>query len=75
VRPQLADGGYCLQIWRVAANILNKQSRIDDKARFSRLGAGKGQQILTVKTSMLRNVIKGIGIPDFVNTLMKLRVP
>jgi hypothetical protein len=25
-RPQVADGGDGLQIWRVAANILNKQS-------------------------------------------------
>jgi hypothetical protein len=25
-RPQVADGGDSLQIWRVAANILNKQS-------------------------------------------------
>jgi hypothetical protein len=24
-RPQVADGGYALQIWRVAANILNKR--------------------------------------------------
>jgi hypothetical protein len=26
-RPQVADGGDGLQIWRVAANILNEQSR------------------------------------------------
>jgi hypothetical protein len=25
--PQIADGGESLQIWRVAANILNKQLR------------------------------------------------
>jgi hypothetical protein len=30
-RPQVADGGDGLQIWRVAANILNKQSRTIDK--------------------------------------------
>jgi hypothetical protein len=30
-RPQVADGGNGLQIWRVAANILNKQSRTADK--------------------------------------------
>jgi hypothetical protein len=31
-RPQVADGGDGLQIWRVAANILlNKQSRTADK--------------------------------------------
>jgi hypothetical protein len=26
-RPQVVDGGDALQVWRVAANILNKQSR------------------------------------------------
>jgi hypothetical protein len=31
VRPQVADGGDGLQIRRVAANILNKQSRTADK--------------------------------------------
>jgi hypothetical protein len=31
-RPQVADGGEGLQIWRVAANILlNKQWQTDDK--------------------------------------------
>jgi hypothetical protein len=37
-RPQAADGGDSLQIWRVAANILNKQSRTADKGWFSSLG-------------------------------------
>jgi hypothetical protein len=31
VRLQVADGGDGLQIWRVTANILNKQSRTADK--------------------------------------------
>jgi hypothetical protein len=30
-RPQFADGGDGLYIWRVTANILNKQSRTADK--------------------------------------------
>jgi hypothetical protein len=30
-RPRVADGGDGLQIWRVAANILNKQSRTADE--------------------------------------------
>jgi hypothetical protein len=29
--PQVADGGDDLQIWRVAVNILNKQSQTVDK--------------------------------------------
>jgi hypothetical protein len=39
--PQVADGGDSLQIFRVAANILNKQSRTD-KGWSSRLGVGRG---------------------------------
>jgi hypothetical protein len=41
-RPQVADGGEGLQIWRVAANILNKQSWIVDKGWPSSLGVGRG---------------------------------
>jgi hypothetical protein len=29
-RPQVADRGDCLQIWRVAANILNKVARMGE---------------------------------------------
>jgi hypothetical protein len=41
-RPQVADGGDALQFWRVAANILNKQSRTADKGWSSSLGLGVG---------------------------------
>jgi hypothetical protein len=40
--PQVADGGEGLQIWRVAANILNKQSQTADKGWPSSLGVGRG---------------------------------
>jgi hypothetical protein len=40
--PQVADGGDGHQIWRVAANILNKQSRTADKGWSSILGVGRG---------------------------------
>jgi hypothetical protein len=40
--PQVADGGEGLQIWRVAADILNKQSRTADKGWPSSLGVGRG---------------------------------
>jgi hypothetical protein len=37
------ENGYNgLQIWRVAANILNKQSWTADKEQSSRLGVGHG---------------------------------
>jgi hypothetical protein len=39
-RPKVVDGGEGLQIWRVATNILNKQSRTADKGWSSSLGVG-----------------------------------
>jgi hypothetical protein len=53
-RPQVADGGDALQIWRVAVNILNKQSRTADR----------GWELTTPdrKTSdLLRNIAEGFG--------------
>jgi hypothetical protein len=41
-RPQVAYGGDGLQIWRVAANILNMQSRTADKGWSSSLGVRRG---------------------------------
>jgi hypothetical protein len=35
--PQVVDVGEGLQIWRVAANILNKQLQIVDRGWFSSL--------------------------------------
>jgi hypothetical protein len=41
-RPQVADGGDALQVWRVAVNILNKQSLTADMGWSSSLGVGRG---------------------------------
>jgi hypothetical protein len=41
-RPQVADGGDDLQLWRAAANILNKHFLTVDKRSSSSLGAGRG---------------------------------
>jgi hypothetical protein len=38
---QVADVGDGVKIWRVAANILNKQSRTADKGWSSSLGVGR----------------------------------
>jgi hypothetical protein len=40
--PQVVDGRDGLQIWRVAANILNKQSRTPNRGWSSSLGVGQG---------------------------------
>jgi hypothetical protein len=41
-RPRVADEEDGLQIWRVAANILNMQSRTADKEWSSSLGVERG---------------------------------
>jgi hypothetical protein len=41
-RPQVADGGDGLQIWRVDANILNKQLRTADGGVALQLGGWTG---------------------------------
>jgi hypothetical protein len=56
-RPQVADGGDGLQILRVAANILNKQSRTADKGLSSSLGVGRGANNSSPqKISLLRKI-------------------
>jgi hypothetical protein len=56
-RPKVADVGDGLQIWRVAANILYKQSRAADRGWPSSLDWVGGQQFLTVKKLyLLRNI-------------------
>jgi hypothetical protein len=40
--PQVADGRDALQVWRVAANILNKQSRTADRGWSSSFGVARG---------------------------------
>jgi hypothetical protein len=57
--PQVADGGDDLQIWRVAANILNKQSRTADKGWSSSFGVGHGANNSSLKKiSLLTKIIK-----------------
>jgi hypothetical protein len=52
--PQVADGGEGLQIWRVTANILNKEYWTTDKGWSSRLGVGHGpNNPLTINSNML----------------------
>jgi hypothetical protein len=41
-RPRVADRGDSLQIWRIAANKLNMQSRTADSGWSSSLGIGRG---------------------------------
>jgi hypothetical protein len=60
-RPQVAVGGKGLQIRRVAANILNKQSRTVNKRWSSSLGVGNGANNFSpYKFYLLRNISKRI---------------
>jgi hypothetical protein len=59
-RPQIADGGDGLQIWRIVANILNRQSWTVDKGRSSSLGVGRGATTPRCKNSF---VMKGHKAP------------
>jgi hypothetical protein len=45
-RPQVADGGDGLQIWRVAANVLNKKSRTANTGWSYSLVVGRGAKNL-----------------------------
>jgi hypothetical protein len=65
-RFQVADGGAGLQLWRIAANILNKQLQTADNGWFSHLG-GLGHQLMTPrrKTELVTNIAKGLGLGGF----------
>jgi hypothetical protein len=52
--PRVADEGDGLQIWRVVANVLNRQSRRADKEWSSSLGGGEGLTIPHCKKILLR---------------------
>jgi hypothetical protein len=49
VRPQVADGGGGLQIWRVAANVLNKHLQTADRGGPTAWAFGRGLTTPTVK--------------------------
>jgi hypothetical protein len=90
-RRQVTDGGDGLQMWRVAANILNKQSRTADKRWSSSLGVGHGANNFSpYKISLLSQRASDLDSLDrrpnylaqdmdqwraLVNTVMNLRVP
>jgi hypothetical protein len=57
-RSQVADGGDALQLWREAANILNKQSRTADKGWSSSLRVGRGANNFSPKKISLTRVSK-----------------
>jgi hypothetical protein len=61
VRPRVADRGDGLQIWRVAVNMLNKQSRTADSGWSSSLGAWRGLK-LNICYKSLRTALEQDGL-------------
>jgi hypothetical protein len=62
VLPQVEDGRYSLQLWEVAANILNEQPRTADEERSSNLGAGNRVHPSPQKVRLLRNFSMKFGL-------------
>jgi hypothetical protein len=58
--PRVVDGGDGLQMWRAAANILNKQPRKANKGWSSSWGLGVGMTTSHHKKSILRNVTQNL---------------
>jgi hypothetical protein len=58
-RPQVADGGDGLQIWKVAASILNKQLRTADKGWSSSLGVERGAKNSPYKNKLFTKCHNG----------------
>jgi hypothetical protein len=62
-RPRVADRGDGLHIWRVAANILTKQSQTAGSEWLSGLGVGHGaNNPHRNKSSSLQNISHSLGI-------------
>jgi hypothetical protein len=58
---QVADAGDALQVWRIAVNILNKQSRTADSRRSSSLGLGVGLTTPHRKKKLVMKMLKSLG--------------
>jgi len=62
-RPRIADGGDGFQIWKVAAKILNKQSRTTENGWSSSFGIlRESNNSLPYKENLLRNFLHGLGL-------------
>jgi hypothetical protein len=73
--PRVADEGDGHQIWRVAANVLNKQSWTADKGWSSSLGVGEGLTTPRRKIPACYETLGPWDLQALMNKLTKLRVP
>jgi hypothetical protein len=59
--PHVEDGGDGLHLWRIAANILNKQWWTTDLGWSSSLGVGRAANSSPKKISLLRKIRRSLG--------------
>jgi hypothetical protein len=59
---RVTDGGDGFQLWRVAANTLNKQSWAADKGRAFSIGVGRGSKLLHTNIISLQNAASIFGL-------------
>jgi hypothetical protein len=74
-RPPVADGGEGLQIRRVAANILNKQSRTADRGWSYSSCVGQGRTTAQYEPACYEMLHRALLRRDFVAALMNVRAP
>jgi hypothetical protein len=68
-RPRVLEGGDGLQIWRIDANILNKEYQAASKGWSSSLEVGRRATTPHVKTAiLLRNVKQGLRLQWILST-------
>jgi hypothetical protein len=64
VHPQVVDGGDSLQVWWVAANVLNKQSLTANRGLPSSLGVWWGLLAPTIKKVCMFESFKRVSEMD-----------
>jgi hypothetical protein len=68
MRLWIVDGGESLQIWRVAANILNKQLwRANKESSYSFGGWARGYQLIT-QNQQFTNLHRTLDFEEFFGT-------
>jgi hypothetical protein len=72
VHPQFADGGEGIQILRVAANILNKQSRTAGKGWPSSLGIGQGTNNSPVQKKKCYEMLQRVSLNKQIKKILKI---
>jgi hypothetical protein len=74
VHLQVVDGGEGLQIWRVIANILNKQTWATDRGGPPSFGLGGGLTTRHYRKQTCYQILHGASVQALVNPVMNFQV-